>query len=45
MESRTFLQDAWRKFKKNKLAMFGAGFLAVFVLIIIFWPMVSPLDL
>lgn len=42
MESRTFLQDAWRKFKKNKLAMFGAGFLAVFILIIIFGPMVSP---
>ncbi len=42
MEARTFLQDAWRKFKRNKLAVGGGIFLALFVLVIIFGPMLSP---
>lgn len=27
VESKTYLQDAWRRFKKNKLALFGLIFL------------------
>ncbi len=41
MESRTFLQDAWRKFKRNKLAVAGMIFLIFFILLAIFGPMVS----
>ncbi len=42
MESKTYLQDAWRCFKKNKLALGGLVFLSVMILLAIFVPMVSP---
>ncbi len=42
IESTTFLQDAWRKFKKNKLALVGAGFLILLILVCAFGPMLSP---
>ena len=42
MESKTYLQDAWRCFKKNKLALGGLVFLSIMILLAIFVPMVSP---
>ena len=41
INSTTFAQDVWRKFKKNKLALAGAGFLSLFVMVAIFFPMIS----
>ena len=32
VESKTYLQDAWRRFKKNKLALFGLIFLILITL-------------
>lgn len=42
MKSKTFAQDAWDRFKKNKLAMFGLIFLIFMVVMAIVVPMVSP---
>ena len=42
IESKTYLQDAWRRFKKNKLALFGLIFLILINLAAIIIPMVSP---
>lgn len=42
MESKTFFQDAWNKFKKNKLALISLIFLAVMIICSIFIPMFSP---
>ena len=42
MESRTYFQDAWLSFKKNKLALTSLFFLAVMVLLAIFVPVLSP---
>lgn len=42
IESKTYLQDAWRRFKKNKLALFGLIFLILITLAAIIIPMVSP---
>lgn len=42
VESKTFFKDAWGRFKKNKLALFGLIFLAIMVLGAIFVPMLSP---
>ena len=36
MESKTYLQDAWRCFKKNKLALGGLVFLSIMILLAIF---------
>ena len=41
MESKTFLKDAWSRYKKNKLAMVGLAFLAVMVVLSIAVPMLS----
>lgn len=41
MESKTFLKDAWSRYKKNKLAMIGLAFLAVMVVMSIAVPMLS----
>ena len=41
MESKTFLQDAWGRYRKNKLAMIGLAFLAVMVVLSIAVPMLS----
>ena len=42
MESKTYVQDAWNHFKKNKLALISLLFLAVMVVLAIIVPMVSP---
>ena len=42
MESKTFFQDAWGRYKKNKLALAGLLFLLIMVLLAIFVPMLSP---
>lgn len=42
MESKTFFQDAWDRYKKNKLALAGLIFIVVLVLLAIFVPMLSP---
>ena len=42
VESKTYLQDAWRRFKKNKMALFGLIFLILITLAAIIIPMVSP---
>lgn len=42
MESKTYLQDAWARFKKNKLALVSLIFLGVMILLAIFVPMLSP---
>ncbi|MBR2801366.1 MAG: ABC transporter permease [Erysipelotrichaceae bacterium] len=40
--SKTFFRDAWDRFKKNKLALFGLIFLTVLILCAIFVPIFSP---
>ncbi|MBQ6222101.1 MAG: ABC transporter permease [Solobacterium sp.] len=40
--SKTFVKDAWDRFKKNKLALFGLIFLTILILGAILVPMLSP---
>ena len=40
--SKTFVRDAWDRFKKNKLALFGLIFLTVLIVCAILVPMLSP---
>ena len=42
MDSKTYLQDAWGRFKKNKLALVSLVFMAVVILFAVFAPMFSP---
>ncbi len=42
MESKTYFQDAWACFKKNRLALAGLIFLAVMIVLAIVVPAVSP---
>lgn len=42
--SMTYLQDAWRRFKQNKLALFSAALLVVIVLMTLIGPSLSPHD-
>ena len=42
MESNTFFQDAWGRYKKNKLALAGLIFLVIMVALAIFVPILSP---
>ena len=42
MESKTFFQDAWGRYKKNKLALAGLIFLVIMVALSIFVPILSP---
>ena len=42
VESKTYLQDAWSRFKKNKLAMVSLAFLTVMVVLAVFVPVLSP---
>ncbi len=42
IESKTFMKDAWDRFKKNKLALFGLVFLVFMVACAILVPMLSP---
>lgn len=41
-ESVTFIQDGWRRFKQNKLALIGVFMLFVIILVAIFGPYLSP---
>lgn len=41
-ESKTYLQDAWNRFKQNKLALIGLGFIVFMLLCCIILPMVLP---
>ncbi len=41
-ESKTYFQDAWSRFKENKLALVGLIFLVIMVACCIIIPMVSP---
>ena len=43
-DSKTYFQDAWARFKKNKMALIGLGFLAVMVVLAILVPMLSPFE-
>ncbi len=42
MESKTYFQDAWRRFKKNKLALVSFIFIVIIVLMAILVPIFSP---
>jgi len=42
IESKTFLQDSWGRFKKNRLAFTGLIFIVVMVISAIFIPIFSP---
>ncbi|NLT58663.1 MAG: ABC transporter permease [Clostridiales bacterium] len=42
MESKTYLQDAWSRLKRNRLAMFGLIVVSLIILTAIIGPMVSP---
>ena len=42
LSSKTFLQDAWASFRKNRLALVSLAFLVVMLLLAIFVPMFSP---
>ena len=42
MESKTYLQDAWRRFRKNKLALVSLCFILVMILAAILVPILSP---
>lgn len=41
-ESKTYLKDAWGRFKQNKLALFGLCFVAIMIIACIVVPMISP---
>lgn len=42
LKSKTYFQDAWNHFKKNKLALVSLVFLLIMVLLAVFVPMLSP---
>lgn len=42
MESRSYSQDAWYRFKQNKTAVVSLVFLALIVLLAVFGPIISP---
>lgn len=44
IKKRTMAQETWRRFKKNKGAMVGAGFLCILILIAIFAPIIIDWD-
>ena len=41
LESKTYFQNAWSRFRKNKLALLSLGFLAAIVLLAVFVPIFS----
>lgn len=43
-EARPLRVDVWRRFKRNKLAMFGLFLIVALVLIAIFAPLIAPYD-
>ena len=42
VESKTYFQDAWARFKKNKLALIGLVFITLMILAAILVPILSP---
>ena len=42
VESKTYFQDAWSRFRKNQRAMLSLVFLTVMVLLAVFVPLLSP---
>lgn len=44
-ESRTYLADAWHRFRQNKLAFVGFCFLMFMLLCAIIIPMISPIPM
>ena len=42
VEARTYLQDAWKNFRKNKLATAGLIFLCIMLVLAILGPVLSP---
>ncbi len=42
--SKTFARDAWDRFKKNKLALYGLIFLIIMILLAIFVPILAPYE-
>ena len=40
-KSMTFWADVWRRFKQNKLALFGVGVIVILILLAVFGPMLS----
>ncbi len=42
VESKTYFQDAWGRFRKNRLALIGLVFIAVMILCAVFVPLLSP---
>ena len=43
-EARPLRVDVWRRFRRNKLAMFGLGLIILLVLVAIFAPVIAPFD-
>jgi peptide/nickel transport system permease protein len=41
-EARPFRKDVWKRFRRNRLAVFGLVFLVILVLVAIFAPVVAP---
>lgn len=44
MDSKTFLQEAWERFRKNKMAVLGLIILVIFAILAIFGPFFSPYE-
>jgi peptide/nickel transport system permease protein len=44
VEPKGFGVYAWRRFRKNKLAMFGMAFVALLILTAVFGPLIAPYD-
>ena len=42
--SKTFARDAWDRFKKNKLALYGLIFLVIMIILAIFVPILAPYE-
>ena len=42
VESRTFFQDAWRNFRRNRVALVSLCFIVLMCLLAIFVPILSP---
>ena len=42
--SKTFARDAWDRFKKNKLALYGLVFLVIMIILAIYVPILAPYE-
>ena len=41
---RTPWSEFWRKFKRQRMTLFAGGFIALLVLVAVFWPWLVPYD-